>query len=460
MKSHSGPNSQKLIPIRGLAMFCLYRRLIFGAITFLLLTGLTVPSAAAPGVRFKRYNEYYERESVGTVTLLVELTEVPTEPVSISWETQQTFSAAPGLDYVYAAGELAWAVGDDSDREIVVTVLQDELEEPREDFAVALLFDTAVGLESRAPNTGFVFIIDDDRSAYFVVDDIVGLNWLGRLGLVGWDDDSIELTIRLPDPPVEPVTVQYYAYPDPTIHTVVFDGVQEQTVTIDAVAVPPGEDQAAREIGIIGSPDRGAGQWQDIWYTTTRHSQFMRSQCAMCFLNVIMNGLGYDVCEGTCVFGTPCNDKLSVPYVPKPWYTALTRYRDEILSQTPSGLNYTTLYENLSADVIDAFLEHPWFVYEVFRAREEWTDGILAIVDGTADTVVITDTMQTSLNLVIDRFIELGSVELVTVVEEVTALLDLRNLAGRTMVELQNTVDSGGVSIESVTWGSLKAGYR
>ncbi len=443
------------------------RHTILGTVAVLFLAVLAAPADALPGVRFKRYNDYYEPEGVGTVALIVEVTEPPTVPASISWATRDEFSATPGVDFVEDSGVLTWDVGDDTDREIVVTILQDSEDESSgvtdEHFGAVLDSATAVGLELRAPEFGTVYILDDDGAAYFVFDDIVERDWMGNVTLLGEAGGSSDLTIRLPAPPAAPVTIQYSV--GETVHSVVFDGVQEKVVTIDIPEPPPGEETGFQDVKILGP---GASMRSNN-IDEARHwfAQFsFVEHCPDCLTTLVKSILFWDsdychhdciLCEDYWSLTTPSRDHFGAGTS----YVTLTRYRDEILSQTPEGLFYTHLYETLSPDVITSFMRHPWFIREALRARSDWADAFQAVVDGTGASVVVSPTMQASLDKVLDRFIELGDPALVTAVQTETTRLGLRNLEGLTMDQFQNVIESSGASsVEDVSWGKVKARYR
>ncbi len=450
------------------------RSAILASIALTLLAALAAPADALPGVRFKSYSDYYEPEGVGTVALIVEVTEPPTVPASISWATRDWSSATPGVDFVEDSGVLTWDVGDDSDREIVVTILQDSEDESGgirdEHFGAVLDSATAVGLETRAPHFGSVHILDDDGAAYFVVDDVVERNWLGQINLMGEAGVPGELTIRLSAPPTTPVTIQYRV--DQIIHSVVFNGVQEQVVTIDTPEVPPGEDFGFQEVAILGPPARrrGVEDLQRAWSVEDVQRAFFTGwnpawcpYCVMVFLGSLLGGDPDEHCTALCIL---CDEywesRARGGDTPgERSYATLTRYRDEVLSQTPEGLFYAELYEALSGAVSNSLLRHPWFIYEALRAKADWVDAFQAVVDGTGASVVITPTMQVSLDKVLDRFIELGDPVLVTAVQTETTRLDLRNLEGLTMDDFQDVIESSGASsVEDVSWGKVKARYR
>ncbi|MEM7797912.1 MAG: Calx-beta domain-containing protein [Chloroflexota bacterium] len=98
-------------------------------------------------------------EDVGVVNITIELSEAPTQPVSVDYRVLQA-AAQEGIDYLIDPpnGTLTFE-GSETKKSILVTVVDDELTEPRENFLVVL--SNAVN-GTLARTTGFVEITDND----------------------------------------------------------------------------------------------------------------------------------------------------------------------------------------------------------------------------------------------------------------------------------------------------------
>ncbi|MCC5789960.1 MAG: S8 family serine peptidase [Opitutales bacterium] len=105
-------------------------------------------------------------EDAWSLTLTVERVNGIQGDVSIDFQTFDE-TAEAGFDYVAKSGTLHWSAGDDSDREIVITILDDDIPEGRETFRVELLNPTGDALPGFHA-TATVTIIDTDLPAGIV----------------------------------------------------------------------------------------------------------------------------------------------------------------------------------------------------------------------------------------------------------------------------------------------------
>ena len=101
-------------------------------------------------------------EGDGTASLTVTLSAASTESITVTYTTADG-TASAGSDYTAASGTLTFAPGDTADKTITVTVLDDALDEPDEDFTVTLSALTGTPVNAIIdPATVTVTIGDDD----------------------------------------------------------------------------------------------------------------------------------------------------------------------------------------------------------------------------------------------------------------------------------------------------------
>jgi hypothetical protein len=143
-------------------------------------------------------------------------------------------------------------------------------------------------------------------------------------------------------------------------------------------------------------------------------------------------------------------------------YTALTRYRDEVLAATPTGQYYIDLYNQYSSDMILATVAEPDLLVRTYKAQDAWVAALQALVDGDGDAAVVTQQMQDDLNGILDSFAAHGGAALADVVTLQRQRLQLDSIAGLTVSEFQQQVETlGGPSaVEPQSWGRIKSLYR
>ena len=115
-----------------------------------------------PNLRFAAAN-YTVGEADGTVTLNVSISAAPlvTRPVTVTYTTVDG-TAIAGSDYVAASGSLTFNSGGPLIRNIVITIINDNLPEPNETFSVVLQSPENATLA--APSIATVTIVSDDAS--------------------------------------------------------------------------------------------------------------------------------------------------------------------------------------------------------------------------------------------------------------------------------------------------------
>jgi hypothetical protein len=140
----------------------------------------------------------------------------------------------------------------------------------------------------------------------------------------------------------------------------------------------------------------------------------------------------------------------------------LTRYRDEVLATTPEGQFYTALYEQHSLAMMRASVADPSFTVRAFLAHGPWIAAIDALVDGGGDGVLVTQEMEDDLLDLLSTFESHGSPELATVVATERQRLQLDTIAGLSMTQFQEQVETlGGTSaVAADSWGRVKALHR
>jgi hypothetical protein len=140
----------------------------------------------------------------------------------------------------------------------------------------------------------------------------------------------------------------------------------------------------------------------------------------------------------------------------------LTRYRDEVLASTVEGQYYIDLYAQHSLDMFRASIAEPDFLARVTRAEAAWVAAFEALADGAGGGAIVTQQMQDDLNGVLDTFAARGTPDLVAVVTTERQRLQLNAIAGLTISEFQDQVETlGGPSaVTQHSWGRVKSLYR
>jgi hypothetical protein len=103
----------------------------------------------------------YERTGPGTTTFDFKIHgHGCANATTVDYQTVNGLGATAPGDYAATSGNLTWAAGDSSDRDIVVHVVRDSLDEPNESFTVQLSNNT--GFSSISDSVGLGTILDDD----------------------------------------------------------------------------------------------------------------------------------------------------------------------------------------------------------------------------------------------------------------------------------------------------------
>jgi sugar lactone lactonase YvrE len=103
----------------------------------------------------------------------------------------------------------------------------------------------------------------------------------------------------------------------------------------------------------------------------------------------------------------------------------LRALRDAIMSKSPQGQYYTSLYVQYSPTLIQVVATHPYVGYQMFSTLLEWQPAIEALVSGQGGSATISPQMVSDLTDVLNQFAQLGSPSLATTIQLQEAALDL-----------------------------------
>ena len=128
----------------------------------------------------------------------VSLGEAHDADISVAWKTESlaAHTAEAGKDYVAASGTLVFKAGE-IDRVIRVKTLQDDIDEPSEDFSVVLADPKVTGLDMGPPRATGIIRDDDKRPAIAIGDATVA------------EGDTLTLPITLNPAPAVPVRLEW-----------------------------------------------------------------------------------------------------------------------------------------------------------------------------------------------------------------------------------------------------------
>jgi hypothetical protein len=151
--------------------------LLFGQwLGSLYLYRLLVDATESPGmVMLRSAPSTGVREADGTMTMPVVRTAGHDGAVSVSFSTGPrlpdpddgngsivSYAASEGSDFLAASGQLDWADGDDAEREITVTIVDDEIDDENEHFSIRISDPQGGALADGQPID--VGIADDDEA--------------------------------------------------------------------------------------------------------------------------------------------------------------------------------------------------------------------------------------------------------------------------------------------------------
>jgi len=114
-------------------------------------------------------------------------------------------------------------------------------------------------------------------------------------------------------------------------------------------------------------------------------------------------------------------------------FNVLYRLRDEILSRSPAGKRYTSLYYGHGPEISRVLLANLPAAVRFLSGVEAWMPNVRALVDGHGADIRITSQQVDALSGVLEDLKRLGSADLSGVIASEQAALDLPSLIGKTM---------------------------
>jgi len=416
--------------------------------------------------------EYSTTEAAGGVDVVVTVSGIPEFYIGVLYETVGG-TAIEGDDYTAEDGFLAWPTGDTSPKTIHVPILADDLTEDPETFTVELVI--ADGGVIGEPSVTTVTILDGgdgELRAFLDVGDAIPTGG-DEIHLFGTQGTDIEVRVYLNQVPPAPVLVPWTSDYPPYEGLLSFVGTTERsfTVTPPDAGIPLSSGKVAVGDPLSGrvatGPRRGpVAGWVEAFLDAVAGSLLDEDECSYCFLDCLLCefGLGLCECSEVCdsMWGQPTPARGARAFGGDgTGREVLQRYRDEMLATTPQGQYYTALYRDLSGAIGLALVSEPTFVYRVLAAKDEWVSAISALVDGQGSTVVITPSMASNLNALLDEFEQHGSPELASAVQLERTRLHLDTIEGLSLEQFQQQVETfGGTPTRHTSWGGLKERYR
>ena len=440
-------------------------------LTLVLLLGLGAAGAwAQPTIRFAN-----QLQSVVEAHADVPVTLIFSEPAHTFLEIeihQIAVSATADADYI---GGTLWAYADVGAMSAVAYphIFDDLDPEPAEEFILELQ-ESEIQYTIGSVGTTRITIVDNDGEsldARFEINEDVSLTSDGRIALMAADDVPISVDVVAIDMPPGGGTVYYADSRQSGIQSLTFTDDPRQTLVLTTDTMTPGADPVVIELALLTPSGEKAttGGGVSAGFYSSSVDAYSLHRCMFCLGAYFLQYLEPADCENVeseCP-GWHCPDKRAdAPggrLTDLDFTTALPllrQYRDDVLTPSPGGEYYIDLYENRSADVMEALLREPTLFYGFFETWELWEPAIAAQVDGTGDSFVITADMQTALLGLLDDIETHGEADLAQLAADFRTELDLENIAGDTVAQFQDAVDSNPMPVEEIGWGDVKATYR
>lgn len=391
-----------------------------------------------------------------TLTVWVSISEPPGFFSSVRF-TSEDGTATMGFDYQGLSGPLQYQSGESADKPIVLTIFDDDSDEGPETFKVKLEPNPGTPIQVGTASEIEITIVDSDSgpAAYFVVDSDVPLNSSGELPLMSETGGEVELTVELAEFPQQPVTIELELDSSPTPLSLLFDGVQRQTLTLEAPATGIGEAWVSEGVQLLSPAPKQASSAPKARIISVNLEEW--GPCFVCNVQYFGNISRTLSCNSipACDDTAPCEDKRSAT-TPETDVALLARYRDEVLAAAPSGPNLIQLYQDLSPQVAAAVLKRPTFVFQVLEAQRRWMPALEAQVEGMGDSFIVTAGMRQILQDVLEVLIEEGSPEVAGALTLLAERLELETIGNGTMSAFQERSDDVSVGVVRESWGSLK----
>ncbi|MEO8275147.1 MAG: hypothetical protein ABI639_02950 [Thermoanaerobaculia bacterium] len=118
----------------------------------------------------------------------------------------------------------------------------------------------------------------------------------------------------------------------------------------------------------------------------------------------------------------------------------LRAVRDEVMASTPAGRYYAALYDTLSPAILRTFVSRPTLLADLILSEDAWVDGLGSLLAGGGARV--TTDMAGDLNRILDAFEAEGSPALRRTLARERARLGLGTIAGLTMNQFWQRVNS------------------
>jgi hypothetical protein len=443
--------------------------------SFLIACAAGGAAAQQPTVRLAQ-SQYFVVETAGTVVVSVEISGPAEGSVGVGYMTNP-FTAQAGIDYSSRSGFISWTSGDTAPKSISIPIIPDAIPDSGEWFYFSLT--TGDGVAVGNPSAVAVYIFDSAASsARIVVPGGVPASDTGEHILPIPPGSNASVTIQLAALPTSPVTVQYKVFPDETIHDLVFDGVQSQTVEIPAPALTADQPAAYRRLVLVPPPGKETfAEILGLGFFGDAISETVGGSCPGCDIAGLFFLLNRGPCPHDCndqwftLCSFYCAANPGAPGCQSPKAPAgdtntdldiLRRYRDQILAATPVGQHYTAVVATAARDIARSLVHDPMQLFGIAQGKDAWVSAISAINAGNGAAVQITTQMQADLLGILDRLATAGSPGLASLIAQERTRLQLDSIAGLTGAQFQSRIETLGQSANSETgsWGALKEKYR
>jgi hypothetical protein len=391
--------------------------------------------------------------------LPVTISQAPIDFASVQFQSVSG-TADGGSDFTLSGGGLLWYAGDGDARLVYIDVLWDSDPEENETFTVELSSpqgEATLGSQT----TVTVTIVDDDTGQVFLdvadaFDTATGKSyWLLA-------DPQADVPVRLSTPAAAGgVAAGFASDLVPPGGTVSFaEGEDAGTIHLDfpgGNSVSDGTwigDRGELDL-VTAPPGMNVGLPGSLVMAWVRPVGGRASQCDVEFCAFVCWVFDPDL-SGECY-----RHHGSISRSPSLLGT-LRRYRDEILASTSVGQYYIDLHDSTSTAVIEAIFASPSLAIRTLRAVSPWVFVIEDLVDGNGDSAVVTPAMQSDLLTLLDAYATFGDPALASTIASERTKLQLDSIAGLTMTEFQDRIESlgGPQSVEPSSWSRVKATYR
>jgi len=433
-----------------------------------------VAAQPLPTVRFDS-SQYAVVENYTDVPVTLILSEVPTQvtPVNVLIEAG---TADPLDDFLSESVIVFFYPGVSDTAYAYVQIYHDLLPESPETIELTINPDE-ITHDVGSPGSATLTIIDNDSgtpTAHFELAEDVPLDPDGRLAVLSEHDAIIEVDVVVDDLPPGGAAISYTSSADGGIHTLIFDTDPRQTIEVPTAAIPPGEAHSVNELQILNP----------VGYRTTESDALANhavallelspkvAYCVTCFIQYVLLALDARTCEeaaANCDFECPdkaLEDTPGQAVAPARRrdgtddIETLRRYRDEILLGSPVGAYYIQLYEDFSPDIGTAILQRSTLIYRIAEAWDLWLPAVAAEVDGLGESFIITGEMESGLLGIMAELEAAGSPELADLIGDFRIELGLETIAGTTMADLQEEIETNPMETERASWGDVKSMFR